>query len=216
MKGNIMKLPFRRIDNEDGSVLIISVLFMIILTLIGVAAMNTGTIEIQIAANEKFHKIAFQNADSGIYATPKFISACLDAGGENVPLATAPGILLRKNGDSTVWVNVAIIPNVTDGTFYKKMMGYSPYTPSDPPDTATDLRMEIDSNPVEVDVRWLRAETLSGGGAEFSTGAEGLGSGSAGSAAVVYSENSFGQGPADSASNIFAVYRKIIGMPGGL
>ena len=213
MKGDLMNLPFRRIDNEDGSVLIIAVLFMIILTLIGVAAMNTGTIEIQIAANEKFHKIAFQNADSGIYATPKFISACLDAGGENVPLATAPGILLRKDGDPTEWVN---LDDVTDGNFYSKMMGFSPYSPLDPPDTATDLRMEIDGNPVEVDVRWLRAETISGGGAEFGTGAEGLGSGSAGSAAVVYSENSFGQGPADSASNIFAVYRKIIGMPGGL
>lgn len=206
-----MNLPFRRIDNEDGSVLIIAVLFMIILTLIGIAAMNTGTLEIQIAANEKFHKIAFQNADSGIYATPKFISACLDAGSENV-VPAPPGIFLRDPGDPSGWDTAGS----ADGTFYRKMMGYPPYTPSDPPDTATELRMEIDSNPVEVDVRWVRAETLSGGGAEFGTGAEGLGSGSAGSAAVVYSENSFGQGPSDSASNIFAVYRKIIGMPGGL
>jgi hypothetical protein len=212
MKGDLMNLSFRRIDNEDGSVLIIAVLFMIVLTLIGTAAMNTGTIEVQIAANEKSHKIAFQNADSGIYTTPKFISACIDAGSENVPLATAPGIFLRPLGNPTGWVGMGA---TTDGTFYRKMMGYSPYSPLDPPDTATDLRMEIDSNPVEVDVRWLRSETLEGGGAEYATGAEGLG-GSGGSSSVIYSENSFGQGPADSASNVGAIYRKVIGVPGGL
>ena len=42
------------------------------------------------------------------------------------------------------------------------------------------------------DVRRVRTETLAGGGAEFASGAEGLGSGSTGSSAIVFEEDSFG------------------------
>ena len=200
-----MHLLANQIRNEEGSVLVAALLFMVLLTLIGTSAMNTSSIEQQIAANDKFHKIAFQNADSGIYTTPKIISACIDAGNENIT-PTPPGVLLRDPGDPSGWGLMA----VTDGTFYREMMGYNPYEP------ATDMRMVLAGNPVEVDIRRVRTETLEGGGAEFGAGAEGLGSGSTGSSAIVFEEDSFGEGPSDSASNIGAFYRKILDMPGGL
>ena len=74
----------------------------------------------------------------------------------------------------------------------------------------------IDDNPVEVDVRRVRTETLAGGGAEFASGAEGLGSGSTGSSAIIFEEDSFGEGPSNSFSNIGAFYRKVLDMPGVL
>jgi hypothetical protein len=97
-----------------------------------------------------------------------------------------------------------------DGTFYREMMGY------DTNDTDNDVRMVLDNNPVEVDVERIGSQILSGGGAEFGAGAEGIGTGSTGASGIVYREISTGSGPSDSVSVINAVYRKVLGIPGGL
>jgi Tfp pilus assembly protein PilX len=60
-----MKQRVSLIKNEDGSVLVIAMLILVLLTLIGIAATNTSIIEMQIAGNEKLHKMAFYAADSG-------------------------------------------------------------------------------------------------------------------------------------------------------
>lgn len=195
----------RRSGNEEGSVMVIVVLIMVALTTIGISVMNTTTIEIQIAGNEKFHKMAFQNADSGIYTLPKVISACVEGGSEDI--TAAPMGILARSG--TTWSSMGTAFG-SDGTLYREIMGYDAY------DTDTDARMVIDDNPVEVDVRRVRTETLAGGGAEFASGAEGLGSGSTGSSAIIFEEDSFGEGPSNSFSNIGAFYRKVLDMPGGL
>lgn len=52
-------------NNESGFVLVASLLILVILVIIGVAATNTSTIELQIAGNEKVHKQTFYQADGG-------------------------------------------------------------------------------------------------------------------------------------------------------
>ena len=52
-------------SNEKGSTLIISVLILLLLTVIGIAATNTSTIEILISGNDKVHKMVFYTAESG-------------------------------------------------------------------------------------------------------------------------------------------------------
>ncbi|MEA1866847.1 MAG: PilX N-terminal domain-containing pilus assembly protein [Thermodesulfobacteriota bacterium] len=59
------KLNFRLRD-EKGSTLLFAIIILVLLTLIGIAATNTSTIEIQIAGNERVYKEAFYNADAGI------------------------------------------------------------------------------------------------------------------------------------------------------
>ena len=54
------------VDNDGGSVLMTTVLIMIILTSIGIFAINTSSIEMMISGNEKFHKQAFYNAEGAI------------------------------------------------------------------------------------------------------------------------------------------------------
>jgi len=56
------------INNQDGSVLLIALVILISVTLLGIFAINTSTIEIQIAGNDKFHKEAFVNAEGGLRA----------------------------------------------------------------------------------------------------------------------------------------------------
>ena len=59
-----MKSYSHLLRKEKGSVLVVGLLMLLLLTLIGVAASTTSTIEIQIAANQKFSKNAFYAAEA--------------------------------------------------------------------------------------------------------------------------------------------------------
>ena len=50
--------------NEDGSVLVIALIMIVLLTLLGISATTTSQIEIQITENEKSHQIAFYAAEA--------------------------------------------------------------------------------------------------------------------------------------------------------
>jgi len=52
-------------SNEKGSTLLISILILLLLTIIGIAATNTSIIEILISGNDKLHKMTFYTAESG-------------------------------------------------------------------------------------------------------------------------------------------------------
>jgi hypothetical protein len=179
----------KSVRNEKGSAIVVVLLILVILTLLGITTATTSKIEIQVAGNQKFHKIAFHHADSGVYTTPKLISAAFDTG----TAPTGSGITYLGSTD-----------------FYREIMGYEPY------DADRDVRITIAGYDVDVDVNRLGTETLAGSGAEFASGAEGIGVGSTGGVAVVYGLDSLGEGPSQSLSNIAAVYRKIVGTPGGL
>lgn len=52
------------INNENGSVIVIALLTLAIVTFIGIAANSTSETELQIAGNQKFHKFAFYAAEA--------------------------------------------------------------------------------------------------------------------------------------------------------
>jgi hypothetical protein len=53
----------RSIGNEEGSVLVISVVILALLTVIGIAATSTTSIELQIASNDRIYKENFYQAE---------------------------------------------------------------------------------------------------------------------------------------------------------
>lgn len=52
--------------NSDGAVLVIALMLLAVVTILGVAALNTTTTEIRISGNEKVYKQAFYNAEAGV------------------------------------------------------------------------------------------------------------------------------------------------------
>jgi len=54
------------VNNEDGFVLILAMMIMVVVTLIGLAATTTTVFEIQIAGNEKWAQNQFYKADSAV------------------------------------------------------------------------------------------------------------------------------------------------------
>ncbi|RJX28225.1 MAG: hypothetical protein C4531_12550 [Desulfurivibrio sp.] len=70
--------------NEDGFVLVASLLILLILVIIGIAATNNSIIELQIAGNEKVHKQTFYQADGGADLASRVTfenSLCINMGG---------------------------------------------------------------------------------------------------------------------------------------
>ena len=181
-----------RIKNQEGSALIIALLVLVLLTIMGMAATRTSENEIRKARNQLFLRVAFNHADSGVYATPKLISDCVDNDVE-------PGL----SGTGVSYLG-------TSGTFYREVMGFDGW------DTDKDVRFTLGGFNVDVDVNRTSTGYLAGGGVEFASGAEGVGAGSAGGVAIFYDMDSVGDGPSTSESNIGGVYRKVVGVAGGL
>ena len=55
-------------NNQQGSVIIMAVIILAMLSIIGIAATSTSTTEVQVSTNAMLHNIAFYTADSGIAA----------------------------------------------------------------------------------------------------------------------------------------------------
>jgi Tfp pilus assembly protein PilX len=200
-----MTIRTSKVNNQNGSVTIIAgLLILVVLTLIGISATSTTTVELQIAANDQFSKIAFFNADSGLYSTPKLISTVINTSAQ-APVAanlgsTAPGM--------------DYVAPTTQLTFFQQVMGYLAYDGG-----AVDVTLAPGGITTSVDVRRDRSENIVGGSAEFASGAEGIGTGSTGGVALYYAMRSDAQGPPlyrPSISQLGAEYRKVVGLAGGL
>lgn len=198
-----MKKAIKRLDNESGSaVLITTILTLVIITVIGLGAMNNTTMELTIASNDQQYKMAFYNADSGIYSVPKLVSRIVNES-QFVPIGpgsgTAEGLEYDFRGRTAA---------VAQTHFYQQIMGFNL-------NSVAALTLMPNINTI-VDVSRIRRQIVSGGGAEFAAGTEGVGVGAQGGVAIFYQMNSQGFTGRGSNANVLADYRKVLGIAGGL
>ena len=82
-------------NNEKGSTLVLSILILLLLTVIGIAATNTSIIEILISGNDKVHKMTFHQADGGTEVGIELVE-------QNISLAGFDATDLANLGDVNV------------------------------------------------------------------------------------------------------------------
>jgi type IV pilus assembly protein PilX len=51
---------------QQGAVLVVGLVLLMVLTVLGVSGMNTATLELTMASNSQFHQEAFQASETGI------------------------------------------------------------------------------------------------------------------------------------------------------
>ncbi|CAN2046444.1 type IV pilus assembly protein PilX [Candidatus Magnetomoraceae bacterium gMMP-1] len=188
-----MNILNKQLKNDDGFLTVLTLLMLALLTIIGVSATTTSNIEVQIAANDRDYRIAFHNADSGIYITPKIIAATIK--------------------DSTTVPTLSKISYLgTSDDLFREIMGFN-----DTHDDANDIGIGFISgaNDVEIDIEHVSKTMAAGSSAEFGSGAEGTGTSSKSGVSVFFNINAEGTGPRSSNSNIAAGYR-YVDVPGGL
>lgn len=192
MKKSALTTP-SPLGNEDGSVIVFALFILVVVTVLGISSTNTSTLELQIASNDQFFKMAFYNADSALYGTSKLISHAVNRSGQ-VDAGTgndAPGL--------------AYLSTASD--FYRQIAGFDMY------DDADDLDFNAGGIDALADARRVRQAHVAGGGAEFATGSEGVGPSAI---AIYYDVNSSGFSNRQTTRTLHAGYRKMVGIPGGL
>jgi len=191
------------LNNESGAaVLIATILILVAITVIGLGTMNNSTVEMTIASNDQQHKMAFYNADSGVYSVPKLVSRTInesqvqDIGAGS---GTAEGLNYDLRGRTD---------DEAETHFYQQIMGFNL-------NNEAAITMQPGINTI-INVSRIRRRIVAGGGAEFAAGTEGVGVGSQGGVAIFYQMDSRGFTGRGSNANVIADYRKVLGIAGGL
>jgi hypothetical protein len=196
-----MKQRCFQVDNSEGWVTVAALLLMTVLTIVGISSVSTSNIEVQIATNDKVHKMAFYAADGGC-----------DLGTELLELniACASGFA----NDDLVINNVT----VADKDFW--MQSDEPKDGSNnviayPSDAEHDIQIDAATGP-HTNLSVFGATAFGVGGAiEMAAGYEGKGKGAAGGGvSLLYEIHSQHLGLAKSESVVAIQWRHNIGTEG--
>jgi Tfp pilus assembly protein PilX len=179
------------LKNERGIVLVLSIFMMALLTMIGMAAMMTSTTEIDIAANEKFHKLTFYHAETGLTIGAEIVEV---QGGydsvmddsfydDNDTIKATDGEFLFEAKDVPPGTGIWARDNQTDCVCIDiNNDGVCDDTSMTCADNTPDIRISgsfVGDNEylanMDIDVDKTGVRYLAGGGAEFGSGAEGIG-----------------------------------------
>jgi Tfp pilus assembly protein PilX len=201
MKTHHGKAILRPMNNQSGSAVVFALLILVVVTILGLSASQTSTVEYQIANNDQLQHIAFYNTDAGVWGTSKLISIAVNdsASVPNGVGSDAPGI---------TYLSTAVTAAGKAADFYDQIMDYAPYDNGN-----KDVDFTLSGVNATVDARRIGEDHGQGGGTHFGEGAEGIGMVNV---AVFYTVNSDGTAPRSAVSSIDALYRKMVGVPGGL
>lgn len=148
------------LKNEKGAILITMLLLMVIITLIGIIAINISNVDIQISGQTKRVSKAFEGAEAGVeLAVPVIENVLADGTFPSVP----SGITLDTANLGT------------------EINGGSDYNTDKPSDATPDVKIsDLNGVEVKVDIDRLYTFIIPGGALEFASGYEGIGAGAAG------------------------------------
>jgi Na+-transporting methylmalonyl-CoA/oxaloacetate decarboxylase gamma subunit len=197
-------------SHQQGAALVIAVIILLILTVVGIYAVTTSTIETKITGFEREFKEAFFTADSGEPIGIEVTKAIIHYVPTTISDLPAP------------WNDSGVI----DADLFT---GSDPEIFTDDRDTADDPDNgpDIDSQGagnnlgfpsrvrLRVDIDRLASYQMSGGATEFGSGYEGIGRGGGGHVAILYEIDSIGRYTSNAKSAIEAGYRHVVSMPGG-
>ena len=182
----------KQIKNEQGFVLITSLLMLTVLMIIGIAATNTTDIELQISGNDKANTMTFYAADSGNELSKELIELTVyERGWENEAGTTKTiGPITIQNKD--YWLN----PDLP--------------TVEVPSSANRDVSLPFDRGQTYLRVG-TNGELSSGGAIQMAAGYEGVGKGAAGGGAwIIYDVRSRHDGVNNSQSQVKGQWRHVL------
>ncbi len=176
------------LQNENGSALIVVILVLMVITVLGVLATRTSTIELQVASHDKLHKMTWYTTEAvcdGL--APEMIEQNIESrgfGSQTPPFNYGP--------TSDLWVH--------NSEFYLN-------------EACNGADMQVDNlSETAVQVAIFGNTTLSPGNAlQLPEGYHGRGKGLAGGGAqIVYTISGLGNGPAKSQARVVTGWRHLI------
>lgn len=198
-----MKKLFMPVSNQNGSMIFIALMLLVILTIMGITATNTSIIENRMAVNEQLHKMALNHADLGVYSTAKIIGFTVDEG----DMLTDPDFgfdyASRYENGEDFYEHITGLVGYDDGEWDVR------YVLVNDACTGTGCVVRADIEFIGTDITgdamggavFGEGSTLPIGGQEIS---------------VFFRITSEGTSPRNSIALLSAGYQKVLGVPGGL
>lgn len=154
-----------RVKNEEGMILAMVLMLMAIIAILGVMAINTSTIDIQIFGNQKRSAESLEVAQGGV----------------DVSIPIIENILI--NGASPDFSDLPEI--VLDGNVDNEILG-DPDVPAEGDAQLNDVTVTMAGGATaRVDIDNLYSQPLAGGSLEFAGGYEGVGASAAGGGTAI-------------------------------
>lgn len=186
-------------SNEQGSILVISLVILMMLTLIGIAITTTASLELQISGNEKLSQIAFYEADGGTEVGYELLEQNLGCAGgfTNTTITGNNSAQSVQVANSIFWQDTsADVPTVATRDFF---------FPSTNPATVPRTDFTVGGN----------TQLSTGSAIQMVSGYEGKGKAAgAGGAFILYDMYSQHLGVNSSQSIIMVQWRHVIGQEG--
>ena len=215
--------------NDRGIALILAITTLVVLTIVGVAALTNTSVELKVASSEKVFNIALYNADAGNSVAAEVLEEAISLRGltagsykdSSGKVTVVDGGFwdepMVQTGSGKTWI-------VWPTDYYDDQTGSSAYNQTehnhDEDSASKDLNMNMalitgggTSARADGDVDYLQFDVQSGGSILSSMGYEGVGKGVAGGGAKrVYGFAVRGDGPANTTGRvrIYATYDHII------
>jgi Tfp pilus assembly protein PilX len=185
------------LNKEDGSITVLALILLVLLTLLGIAATTTSNIEVQIAGNDDRHKKALYEAD----------------GGTQVGFEMLEQNIACPNGFNFIGSSMLI----GDAEFYTQAFWLTENEPTGdyPSDEIRDIKINR-SGDAHTNLTIYGSTQLSTGSAiQMVAGYEGKGKGAgSGGAHIIYKVYSKHMGRDNSRSMVMTQWRHMIGQEG--
>ena len=191
-----MKRRWCQMNNSNGGVTIAALLILAVLTIIGISSISTSNMEVQIATNDKVHKMAFYAADGGSELGTELLE---------LNIACASGF---ASDDLPITTDITVV----DRDFWMQTVAPVVDYPSD---TERDVLIDNAAGThTNLSIFGVTAFGV-GGAIEMAAGYEGKGKGAAGGGvSLLYQIFSQHLGLADSESVVAIEWRHNIGSEG--
>jgi len=181
-----MRKALKRINNENGAVLVVALVILGLLMVIGTSITMTSSIELNIARNEKVAKNAFYRAENA---------------------RVMAGMALQSAEAGTTWANGESFrgnPDITmaDGDFYTE--GFDISNTVDDVSSSPDMQM-TGMLMADVDIDKIEVGPAPGASAEFGSGYEGTGH--EGMIQAIYQIDSLGREASGALAQVRLEYR---------
>ncbi|RLA45093.1 MAG: hypothetical protein DRR42_19740 [Gammaproteobacteria bacterium] len=116
-------------QKERGAVLVISLIFLLVMTLIGLTGMKTSVLEEKMAGNSRNQDLAFQAAETSLHGAEQYLEAIVTASdfGEDV---AANGLVSEASDDPdyldpSIWVDASSV-EYSSGSSGLSVIGSAP------------------------------------------------------------------------------------------
>ncbi len=190
---NVFLDPGPAAKHEEGFVLVVALLGLLVVTVLGVLALSTSTTEVMMAGNERLREINFSWAEGGLEIAQPVIN-----------YVAFPGHSSCASGS----VCAGIVSDFA--TFQQELRTGTPFSTLDTCILNPNFTLTVGTTTVRVDVDYMSGGPCEGSAIEFASGYEGIGSGGGGGGICVYFRvNSMARSDVGSESVVGGVYKYV-------